>query len=72
VVHPAHRSYIVLPKLLVRPSGFTVEGGQDPRFDELAGEALLVIVVWAVCVGWTWRYWGPPSRTSPGGTVKRT
>jgi hypothetical protein len=72
VAHPAHRSYIVFPRLLVRPSGFTVEDGQDPRIDELAGGALFVIVMWAACVWGTWRYWGPPSRTSPGGSVKRT
>lgn len=72
VAHPAHRSYIVFPRLLVRPSGFTVEDGQDPRIDELAGGALFVIVMWAACAWGTWRYWGPPSRTSPGGSGKRT
>lgn len=70
VAHPAHRSYIVFPRLLVRPSGFTVEDGQSPRVDELAGGALFVIAMWAACAWGTWRYWGPPSRV--GGATKQS
>jgi hypothetical protein len=73
VAQPWHRSYIVFPRLLVRPSGFTVEDGQDsPRLDELAGGALFVIAAWAACVWGTWMYWVRPSRTRPGGSLKRT
>ena len=72
VAHPAHRSYIVFPRLFLRPSGFTVENGQDgPRTDELRGGALIVVAMWAACVWGTWRYWVRPSRTRTDGSFTR-
>jgi hypothetical protein len=66
VAQPSRRSYLIFPRFFVRPSGFTVEDRQDsPRVNEQPGAALLVIAAWAACVWGTWRYWGPPSRTSP-------
>jgi len=62
-VQPPQRSYLIFPRLFVRPSGFTVEDGQDgPRVDEKSGAAFLVVLIWVVCVWGTWRFWGPPLR----------
>jgi hypothetical protein len=60
------RSYLIFPRFFVRPSGFTVEDGQDgPRVDKQPGVALLMLLIWVACAWGTWRYWGPPSRISP-------
>lgn len=65
-VQPPQRSYLIFPRFFVRPSGFTVENGQDsPRVDEQPAAALLVVLIWIACAWGTWRYWGPPSRVSP-------
>jgi hypothetical protein len=66
VAQPSRRSYLKFPRLLVRPSGITVEDGQhSPRVNEQPGAALLVIAAWAACIWGTWRYWEPPSRIRP-------
>jgi hypothetical protein len=42
---PLRRSYLIFPRFLVRPSGFTVENGQaGARIDEEPGAALLVVL----------------------------
>ena len=65
-VQPPQRSYLIFPRLFVRPSGFIVEDGQSgPRVEEQPGDALLVVLIWLACAWATWRYWGPPSRISP-------
>ena len=65
-VRPPQRSYLIFPRLFIRPSGFTVEDGHNsPRVEEQPGDALLVIAVWVACVWGTWRFWGPPSRIIP-------
>jgi ADP-ribosyl-[dinitrogen reductase] hydrolase len=56
----------LFPRFFVRPSGFTVDHGQDgARVDEQPGAALLVVLIWVACAWGTWRSWGPPSRISP-------
>jgi hypothetical protein len=63
------RSYLVLPRFFVRPSGFTVEDGRDgPRVDEQPGAALVVVLIWVTCAWGTWHYWGRPTRISPSST----
>jgi hypothetical protein len=48
--YPRHRSYLIFPRFFVRPSGFTVEDGQDgSHVDEQPGAALLVVLIWVAC-----------------------
>lgn len=71
VEYPAHRSYVIFPTFVVRPSAFVVEDGEPPRVEEEAGAAIVVIAIWLACLWGTWHYWVRPSRDARVESVKR-